>query len=128
MSKKKPRSKDPHSWIRDTTKEGAGPEAAEEAAADDAALDEPEEAEDEAGPRRCVIFEFDPSDGRILASHEVLEDSGVDVGQAPTNLAEGKASACIALTRGLRDKTLRDLHTNYKVVVSKSRPALVPKG
>ena len=126
MSKRKPHSKDPHSWIKDTTKKAAEPNEAGATMDDEVTFAEQEEAE--SGPRRCVTFEFDPNDGRILATHEVPDVSGVDVGGAPTTLAEGKASACIALPGKLRDKTLRDLHQNYKVDVSKSKPALVPKG
>lgn len=118
MPNKKTRSKDPHSWIKDTTKKAAEADAAAE----------PEEAAAESGPRRCVTFEFDPSDGRILATHEVLGATGAAVGQAPRRLAEGKASACIALAGELRDKPLLDLHRNYKVVISDAKPTLVPKG
>lgn len=138
MSKKKPRSKDPHSWIRDTTKPSAEPEPSElpegEAAAsafDAGAAAEPEEVEeveaDESGPRRYVVVEYDTSNGEIIAMHEVAEEDQDRVAEIQALAAEGKAAARIALTGEKLDQTLIDLHDNHKVDTSKKKPALVPK-
>lgn len=142
MSKKKPRSKDPHSWIKDTTKPAAEPEpsdppegeaaaataAASEAAAEPEEVEEVEEVEaDESGPRRYVVVEYDTSDGRIIAMHEVAEEDQDRVGEIQALAAEGKAAARIALTGEKLDQTLIDLHDNHKVDTSKKKPALVPK-
>lgn len=143
MSKKKPRSKDPHSWIKDTTKKIEKPEPANEAAETKPAekLGPPAEATDEtpAGTaeematrestgQRVVIIEYDKSDGRILATHEAMGEGQDSASEAPASVSADRAVARLALTGELLDKMLIDIHENYKVVISKTKPALVPKG
>lgn len=146
MSKNKRRSKDPHSWIKDTTKPAAEPEPSErpesEAAAvaaeatpagpEEAAEPEAEEVEeveeDESVPRRYVVVEYDTSDGRIIAMHDATEEDQERGGGLQVLAAEGKAATRIALTGEMLDKTLLDIHDNHKVDTSKKKkPALVPK-
>ena len=142
MSKKKPRSKDPHSWIKDTTKKTEKPEPAKQAAetktaeklgppaeaTDDAPAGSAEEmATPEATGQRVVIVEYDKSDGRILATHEVIGEGQESASEAPASVSEGGAAARLALTGELLDKMLIDIHENYKVVILKTKPTLVPK-
>lgn len=122
MSKKKPRSRDPHSWIKDTTKKPAA-EAAEEAPA--AAADE---ETDESGPRRFVVVEFYKNDGRIHAAHEIHPDAQASTDEPPASSSEDTAAARIALTGDLSDKSLLEIYKSHKVDVSKKKPTLVPKG
>lgn len=134
MSKKRPRSKDPHSWIKDTTKNAAGPgpsgkpeapSAADETPAEPA---EEETAAPEAEPQRFVTVEYYKNDGRIFSTQEVLREAQADAGEAPASVSEDRAAASIGLTGELLDKKLADIHENYKVVISKKKPTLVPKG
>jgi hypothetical protein len=155
MSKKRPRSRDPHSWIKDTKKkkgeesapsgEGAAPpesaasaeEAAESpeaaapeesAAAETADAEEEEEtAEGEAAPPRSVVVEYHKDDGSIFAIHESADDTPEGAGEIESSVPDGKA-AVIPLPVKMRDKTLLDIHMNYKVDSSKKKPRLVPKG
>lgn len=134
MSKKKPRSKDPHSWIKDTTKKAVktGPTAKGKSPADDddeTASESGVEAESsEAPPGRVVYIEYAMKDGRILVAREVLGESYGCRVAPPATLREGRAGASIVLTGQLRDKRLIELHEKYRVVISKSKPTLVPKG
>jgi hypothetical protein len=142
MSKKKPRSKDPHSWIKDTTKQSKAPGKASQAAKSEpaeklAAQEETDEtsaeqeaqtATLEATPQRTIIVEYDKNDGSILATHEVFQEAYADAGQAPASASEGRAAARIILTGKLLDKRLLDIHENYKVVITKKKPTLIPKG
>ncbi|HEV2915037.1 MAG TPA: hypothetical protein VGX92_17300 [Pyrinomonadaceae bacterium] len=141
MSKKKPRSKDPHSWIRDTTKKAEEPEPARQAAktkqaekpvttqaADETHAGPGEAAADSApAPKRFIAIQYDKKDGRIFATHEVISESQESATEAPAIASEDTASARIALTGELLDKKLIDIHENYKVVISKTKPTLVPK-
>jgi hypothetical protein len=129
MSKKKPRSKDPHSWIKDTTKKAAEqPEEEAVAAAETAAEPEEEPEADDSGPRRFVVVAYDRNDGRIVALHEMHDEERGGVSVTAARLPENIVEARIALTGALRDKSLGDLHDNHKVDASKKKPALVPKG
>lgn len=117
MSKKKPRSKDPHSWIKDTSKmvpESAAPE-------------EEEEEEDESAPRRFVIVEYLRDDGRIIAAHEVGPDAGAADAELPASLSDKSAVARITLKGEMLDKSLLDLYENHRVDDSKSRPTIAPR-
>lgn len=126
MSKKKPRSRDPHSWIKDTTKKAVGPGPSEEPG-EEAPAAEPEEAEaDDAGRRRYVFVEYDAGDGRIIAMHEETEEGQGQIDAVSARTSEGRAAARITLTGKLLDESLVDLHDNYKVDASKKKPALVP--
>jgi len=153
MSKKRPRSKDPHSWIKDTKKKGGGsapsgegdappesaapaeaaepsePAAPEESAAETADVQEEEEetAEGEAAPPRSVVVEYHKDDGSIFAIHESADDTPEGAGEVASSVSDGKA-AVIPLPIKMRDKTLLDIHVNYKVDISKAKPRLVPKG
>jgi hypothetical protein len=141
MSKKKPRSKDPHSWIKDTTKKGEEPEPADQAAKIKPAqkLEAPEAADEtSSGPgeemaarepirQRAVIVEYDKKDGQILATHEVIGDAQQSAGEASAGVSAGNAAARIALSGELLDKSLIDIHENYKVVISNTNPTLAPK-
>ena len=137
MSKKKPRSKDPHSWIRDTTKKpGEGKASAPESSAPAAGAGKAEEpgaaeaaAEEvpEGVPRRSVVVEYDRNDGGILATHEMAREAAEASAELPASSSEGSTAARITLTGELFDKTLLDIHENYRVDVSKARATLVPK-
>lgn len=129
MSKKKPRSKDPHSWIRDTTKKAVD-QPEEEAAAETTGEPETEEGPeaDDTGPRRFVVVDYDRNDGRIISVHEVHDEARGGVSVTAARLPEHVVEARIVLTGALRDKSLGDLHDNHKVDTSKRKPALVPKG
>lgn len=127
MSKKKPRSKDPHSWVKDTTKKAGAasgssaskPETAEAVAADE----EPAEG----APRRLVIVEYEKNGGDIIATHEVVCEWSEDAVADPPSGSETGAVVRILLTGELFEKTLLDIHENYKVDVSGARPKLVPR-
>ena len=133
MSKKKPRSKDPHSWIKDTTKKAAGPKQAKKpeppVAADETPAGPGEEtAASKRTPQQFVIVRYDKNDGHILATHRAYPGAQRSTIQAPADVSEDRATAIIALTGELLDKKLIDIHENYKVVISKKKPTLVPKG
>lgn len=126
MSKKKTRSRDPHSWIKDTTKKAVGPGPSEQPD-DEAPVAEPEEAEaGDSVRRRYVFVEYDTSDGHIIAMHEETEEGQGRIDAVSARASEGRAAARITLTGKLLDKSLVDLHDNYRVSTSKSKPALVP--
>lgn len=153
MSRKKPRSRDPHSWIKDTTKKaeesapaasavtgeaaatgeappagdaaGEAPAAGTEAAA--AAGQEEETAEDEGTATRFVVVEYDRDDGSILATHELLGETPGAAGKLQSSIPGGRA-AVIPLSGKMGDKGLLDIHENHRVDTSKARPTLVPKG
>jgi hypothetical protein len=122
MSKKKPRSKDPHSWIKDTTKKAATD--ADEASA----VTDEETAVPVSTPQRFVIVEYYKNDGRIFAAHEVHPDAEADAGELPATDSTDRAVARISLSGELFDKTLIDLYENHKVDVSKTKPTIAPKG
>ena len=122
MSKKKAHSKDPHSWVKDTTKKAAAasePEAAGARAADE------EPAED--APRRLLIVEYEKNGGDIIATHEVVCEWSEDAVADPPSGSKTGAVVRILLTGEMFEKTLLDIHENYKVDVSGARPKLVPK-
>ena len=111
-----PKKKDPHSWIKDTTKMAAAPETPEAA-----------EEEDESAPRRFVIVEYLRDDGRIIAAHEVGPDAGADARELPASLSEKSAVARIALKGEMLDKSLLDLYENHRVDDSKKKPTIAPR-
>lgn len=85
------------------------------------------EAATESTPSRFVNVEYDKNDGSIIATHEVIGE--VENVKGPwTNVPADKETDVIALTGDLFDKDLIDIHMNYKVVISKNKPTLVPKG
>jgi hypothetical protein len=141
MSKKRPRSKDPHSWIKDTTKKAEEPKPSGQAdetkpaenpeaseATDETPAGEMEEtAAHEATPQRFIIVEYDKNDGHIIAIHEMMSETRKSAGEDPDSVPKGMAATRIALTGELSDKTLMDIHENYKVVISKTKPTLVPR-
>ena len=132
MSKKKPRSKDPHSWIKDTTKKAAGSKPAEKPeppveAGETPTGPEEETASPEHRPQQFVMVKYDKKDGHILATHRALTETQGSAGEATASVSEDRATARIALTGELLDKQLLDIHENYKVVISKKKPTLVPK-
>lgn len=76
--------------------------------------------------QRFVNIEYDKNDGTIIATHEVLGEAEEASGPW-TNIPADMATSIIVLTGDLFDKDLIDIHINYKVVVSRKKPTLVPK-
>ena len=136
MSRRRPRSNDPHSWIKDTTKKSGEPEAsaqaaetepAEESATAGAAGADEETAAPKGAPRRVVVVEYLKNDGSIVTVHEMYHEASEGAAETPASASEGSAVARVALTDKMVDKTLLDIHENYKVAISKKKPTLVPK-
>ena len=127
MSRKRPRSKDPHSWIKDTTKTSETPKA-KGSEATESPRTEKARARPKATPQRFIYVEFDPTDGSIIASHELHREAEESAIQSWTSASKDRLTARVPLTGELFDKDLIDIHNDYRVVISRKKPTLVPKG
>lgn len=78
-------------------------------------------------PERLISVEFDTKNGAIISTHEMVCEAEEITSEHGTSVSES-AVAGVALTGELFDKALIDIHNNYKVVISKKKPTLVPKG
>jgi hypothetical protein len=122
MAKKKRLSDDAFSWVQNTETANKSKSAKRTPA-------QPIKSRSAAksGSKRIILVEYDQNDGAIVATHEILSTSEEVANDPGGGVSEGETTARVALIGELLDKQLIDIHRNYKVVISRKKPKLVPK-
>ena len=87
---------------------------------------EPQLPEDDDPPWVYVLY--DKSDGTILSVSEKSADADEKLSHPWGMIEEPRVFAEVNLTGDMAEKGLIDIHDNYKVVVSRRKARLVPKG
>jgi hypothetical protein len=139
MAKKKRLSEnavDSLPWIRKTTENAEEPKPAKKTKATPRKANTATEATTVAKiksagrstPKRVISVEFNRNDGAIISTHEMVCDAEEITSEHVTSASENSYVTAVVLTGDLFDKALIDIHNSYRVVISRKKPTLVPKG
>lgn len=110
------------------SKKKAIKEAEAEAEPAEKSVPKPAKSKSVSAGKRFIFVKYNNDDGGIVATHEIV-GAEQQVSDHPwTTVPDGTAVAGFDLTGDLTDKTLIDIHKNYKVdVAKKKKPALARK-
>lgn len=115
---------DPFDWVQNTKGKIKRPKSAKKSPA----KPRKPKAAPEPTPERFIFVKYDTNDGRIVATHKIHRQAEESTDNPWKSLPEGRAAAQVGLIGELADKEPSDIHMNYKVVISKKKLKLVPKG